>query len=72
MKSDYGSFLAVLKDGTHVSASGRFASHADFKGMVANYMLAHRYNVERFFYAWDHEAQEYTGAEVREVYFTTT
>jgi hypothetical protein len=65
----HGSTLAILKDGRHRTMQGIFASHAEFHRHVADTYREVRYNLERFWYAWGHEAQEYTPPEVREVFF---
>lgn len=65
-----GSFLAVLKDGTHRTMTGMFpsADPAAFRRWVRQHTHDIRYNIARFVYAWGGEMQEYTASEVREVY----
>ncbi len=71
--NEYGytasSFLAVLKDGRHVCERAMCKTHADFHLFVASGMRAERYNVVKFYYAWGCESQEYTGSELRDVFF---
>lgn len=65
----HGSFLAVLKDGTHLTYVGVFSSHDQWHEYVRHRLQHDRYNLTFFVYAWGSEHQAYTPAEVREVFF---
>jgi len=65
-----GSFLAVLRNGRHISHSSYYFRIEAFKDNVRAYLRDEIDNVVRFFYAWGRQSQEYTPNEVREVYFS--
>jgi hypothetical protein len=69
MKGEYGSFMAILKDGRHYTNTGYFTSFAEFKEFVKACLKLVRNDVAKFYYAYGHEAQEYTPSEFREVFF---
>ncbi len=69
-KTTEGSFLAVLRDGSHVRYSSYFWSFAEFKNAVRNYLGDDNAKMLfKFFYAYGLEVQEYTPAEMRRVFF---
>jgi hypothetical protein len=66
----HASFLAVLKDGTHRTMTAHLPAGnlASFRAWVRLNTHDIRYTIARFVYAWGGEMQEYTAAEVREVF----
>ncbi len=66
----YGSFLAITKDCVHIAMSGQWSHYDAYKARIADMLRENRYNLVFFVYAWGDEHQEYTPAEVREVYFS--
>ena len=65
----HGSFMAVMNDGKHVTAFGVFATSVQFREWVRQMLTDKTYGIRRFYYAWGFQCQEYTAAEVREVFF---
>jgi hypothetical protein len=66
-----GSYLAVLKDGTHRANSVVLPTADSFHGFVSDELCPVRYQIQKFVYAVGREMQVYNGAEFREVYFAT-
>ncbi len=64
-----GSFLVVLTDGHNYSGAGSFSSIEGFRQFVRRSLEGNQYRIDKFYYAWGGESQQYNGAEVRETYF---
>lgn len=65
-----GSFLVVLTDGYNYSGTGSFTDLESFHRFVRRHLEGNQYRIGKFYYAWGAESQEYTGAEVREAFFS--
>ena len=64
-----GTFLAVLKNGQHVTYSSYYFRFESFKADVAAHLRGRAVDVIRFYYAFGTESQAYTPGEVLEVFF---
>ena len=68
------SYLAILRDGRHLSGSATYQlaplqSFDRLREMIIRDVRPHRADVETLYYATGHEHQRYSGRETREVFF---
>ena len=65
----HGTAFAVLTDGRHLNLSTQgYEDFRQFAETVRVLFGPQRFQVARFWYAWESEAQEYTPAEMREAF----
>lgn len=65
-----GSFLAVMRDGTHITHSSYYFRRDEFKRDVRHRLYATDLaDVLKFYYDYGTESQEYTPGDVAEVFF---
>jgi hypothetical protein len=69
-KTESGSFVAILTDGTHITGSGECSDNDSFGNHVRCALDGRQYDIVTFFYAYGpSEAQMYSRDEVLEVFY---